>query len=334
MSDITSFNRQWLLLKTLTARGAGRTLRELADEFQVSEKTIRRDLDELKQVGFTLDSSNGAHGQKHWRIEQQSILAGLVFNFEEVAALYLGRRFLEPLAGTHLWQAAQNAFRKIRAGLGDDKLRYLEKLATAFHQTTLGISDYGQRAELLDALMVGIEDHRVTRLLYHSLRAEQPTSIEIHPYGVIYHRGTLYLVALDTARDELRHYKLDRVRDVEVLADQTFLPPSEFNLQAHLADSFGIFHGQEEPQTVRIRFSAEVARYVQEHHWHPSQTLTPHPDGGLTLELRLSRLEEIKSWLLSFGPHATAEAPEELQEQIRQDLIKMSASYENERLAQ
>lgn len=310
----------------LSRRGPGMTMQELADEFGTCKRTIQRDFDVLSSVGFAFVSSSGPHNRKTWRLDTDDILSELVFNPDELVALYLGRRFLEPLAGTFVWEAAQEAFKKIRSGLGKEKLRYLEQLASAFHHTPLDRSDYADRDDVIEGLMTAIEDRRVTRMLYHSLRSEQPADVEVHPYGLISHRGTLYLVAFAPEHDELRHYKIDRVRDIHALPT-TFDRPDGFHLQQHLRSTFGIYHGDGPPQTVRIRFTPDVARYVQEHHWHETQTLTPHPDGSVTLQMQLAQLEEVKSWILSFGPHAEIEAPAELRDLIAQDIAALAKRY-------
>ncbi len=104
----------------------------MAKELDTSEKTIRRDLETLQGVGFPLEETVEAYGRKRWRITQGSQSPPQVsFDLEEVAALYLGRRFLEPLAGTMFWQGAQKAFSKVRSFLGDNALRHLEKMAAA-----------------------------------------------------------------------------------------------------------------------------------------------------------------------------------------------------------
>ena len=61
--------RQWTLLQRLSARRLGLTVRELAAEAEVGEKTIRRDLDRLRSVGFPLQDQAGDNGLKRWRLE-------------------------------------------------------------------------------------------------------------------------------------------------------------------------------------------------------------------------------------------------------------------------
>ncbi len=110
--------RQWILLRTLCARHYGSTVTEMAEEVGVSAKTIRRDLETFQAAGFPLVEAVEDFGRKKWHIDPAKNQPGMSFAFDEAIALYLGRRFLEPLAGTVFWEAAQRAFKKLRARLG------------------------------------------------------------------------------------------------------------------------------------------------------------------------------------------------------------------------
>jgi predicted DNA-binding transcriptional regulator YafY len=156
MPDATPIKRQWTLLRSLSSRQYGLTVREMAAEAGVNAKTIRRDLDLFRAIGVVLEETTGDFGLKRWKIRSWS-QPPLCFTFDEALALYLGRQFLEPLAGTLLWDAAQSAFRKIRASLSERALDYLAGLGGAFHLTTVGVSDYSRKGELIDALTQAIE---------------------------------------------------------------------------------------------------------------------------------------------------------------------------------
>lgn len=318
--------RQWNLLRLLSARRLGITVKDIAEETDVSLKTVRRDLQTLSHAGFPLEEIVGAHGRKSWRLQELNGQPALHFTLTEVASLYLGRQFLEPLAGTLLWDGARSAFAKIRMTLGENAIRYLEKLAAEFYQTTVGASDYSRKADIIDRLMIGIEDRAITLLYYQSARSTEPVEYEIHPYGIVFHRGSLYLVAHSTDHDEIRHFKVDRVGSVEP-QNLKFDHPDNFDLHEHFAGSFGVYHGNSERVVVRVRFSREVANYVKESNWHASQKLTRQKDGGVVLEVRLSETEEIMRWILSFGAHARALDPPELVAAIQEEVARLAAGY-------
>jgi len=317
--------RQWLLLRRLSGQRYGMTLEEMADEAGVSSRTIRRDLRAFERAGFPLVERVEEQGLKRWRLDGQSKLPELTFTFDQAASLYLGRHLMEPLAGTLFWSSSQQAFQKIRAMLGTDVLAYLDTFRAAFHQTAVGTSDYTKKADLIDQLMVGIEDQKAVFITYRSLRATEPVTYDVHPYGLAFHRGSLYLVGWAPEHDKIRHLKVDRLSDAEA----TLVPfhrPEDFDLQEHLAASFGIYRGDGEVR-VKVRFSSTVSRYVEESNWHPSQKLTSEPDGSLTATFRLDGTREIKAWILGFGRHAEVLEPEELREEMREELAMAAAQY-------
>lgn len=327
MSDQPSLLRQWTVLRVLSARRQGATLRELADDAEVTTKTIQRDLDLLRQLGFPLVHATSDHGRRHWKLDGDKGLLQLQFTMEEAAALYLGRQFLEPLAGTYFFDGAQQAFAKIRATLGDAPLRHLEKLAAAFYQKTHGWSDYSAKAELLDNLVRAIEDHRLTVITYQSLRSTEPvTHYDVHPLALVWHKHALYLIAHSCDHRALRTFKLDRITAAEIQQLQ-FTVPKNFDPAALLAHSFGIFDGSGPAQKVRIRFSSTVARLVGERAHHPTQKLIPQPDGSVLADYELASLEEFSSWLLSFGQHAEVLEPTSLRAQIQAILTAALANY-------
>jgi predicted DNA-binding transcriptional regulator YafY len=104
MSDDAPLVRQWMLIKILASRRLGATVNELAEELAVSLKTVRRDLAHLRSVGFSLEEATGEYGRKRWRLDA-GWKGDLAFTFDEALALYLGRRSLEPLAGTLFYEA-------------------------------------------------------------------------------------------------------------------------------------------------------------------------------------------------------------------------------------
>ena len=118
MSEETPLVRQRLLLRNLCAKRHGVSVREVAEEMGVTQKTIRRDLETFQLVGFKLREETGPHGKKLWRVDRENNWPEVSFTPDEAISLYLGRHLLEPFDGTLFWDGAQRAFRKIGASLG------------------------------------------------------------------------------------------------------------------------------------------------------------------------------------------------------------------------
>ena len=325
MAEEKPLIRQWNMLRTLSARSEGVTVKEMAVELATCEKTVRRYLQTFVQAGFPLQETTGPHGQKSWSLGQQAVHDGLSFSFDEAVSLYLGRRFLEPLAGTLFWEASQKAFRKIRSILGRQAIEYLERFAEVFHCTQIGTSDYTGQADTIDTLMVCIEEQKSAQIAYQSQHESKVAEYRIDPYGLAYHSGSLYLIGRSARRNAIRHWKVDRIEAIEPTG-QKFRLPKDFDLEKHLGTSLGIFQGAGHHH-VRVRFSREVARFVREKRWHPSERLTDNPDGSLGWEADLGDLTELRSWLLSFGRHAQVLEPVCLREAIRTEAVATAKLY-------
>ena len=89
--------------------------------------------------------------------------------------------------------------------------------------------------------------------------------------------------------------------------------------------SFQVMH--DDLYTVKGRISPSWARWVEEKIWHESQKNTKLPEGGLEMTFRVTGLDEIKRWILSFGPEAVVLEPEKLKEMVRKDLSRNLAQY-------
>ncbi len=252
MQSTSPIGRQWQILIALMSRRLGMTIKELSHDVGVDDRTIRRDLTTLRRAGFLLEERITDYGRKHWSLSDSGPRVPIQFNWSEAVALYLGRHLLDPLAGTHFWHSAQTAFAKIRAMLGEASLKELEKVSQSFLQTIPGRSDYSEKADLIDSLMLAIEDHRIAFVAYQSERSTEPVSLELYPYGIVYHKGSLYLVAY--SRDHETQESGSRKASIEPTVELTFhanspnattrkiLSNSEPNTDAHKPATPAIRH--------------------------------------------------------------------------------------------
>ncbi len=328
MTDVdNALLRHLKILRLLGSRRNGATVKELTEEFGVSTKTIRRDLEIFAAAGFAISENKEERGRKSFVLDARHAAPQVGFTFDEALALCLVRQLLGPLSGTLMGSAARSAIAKVRACLGRDVSRYIDKMLPRVHATSIGVEDYARKAEIIDQLLIGMEDRQVVFITYQSQRATESVTYDVHPYGLTIHRGALYLIGFAPQHDEIRHWKVSRIEAAEVDV-MPFTMPTGFKVDEHLAGCFGIFHGKEDVH-VKIRFSKTVARQVSEAIWHPSQKLTPQPDGSLLADFRLNSTVEVKQWVLSFGPQAEVLEPSELRLEVRKEIAQMLLKYVN-----
>jgi predicted DNA-binding transcriptional regulator YafY len=324
-SDDLQVFRQWVILRTLAARRHGMSIRELAEDRDVDRQTIRRDLKLLKSIGFPLVETEGEHGRKTWSFSGKEGCPPLQFTFDEAVALSLVRPFLEPLAGTELWEACHRAIRKVQATLSEEALAHFKKLQGVFHFTNCGFGSYASKAQIIDQLTLAIEDGNAIGLNYQSQDSTRPSKREVYPYKLVSHKGSLYLLGHAPAHNQGRKYKVDRIDSVDARSTR-FPKPPEQEIARLLAGSFGIYDGDSEVK-VLVKFQPSAARYVRELNWLPVKELTDQPDGTLLARFELTSTIEIESWVLGFGASAEALEPEALHKAVAEELEQLLDRY-------
>ena len=128
-------------------------------------------------------------------------------------------------------------------------------------------------------------------------------------------------------KQEIRTFLLDRMRDTECAATERFELPDDFRIDDYFQGQFGIWRGGD-PIHVVVDFDERVVEYVETRRIHPSQTLSPLPDGGVRLEMTIGDLTEVTTWVLGFGENARVRAPVELVARVRKELEGALARYE------
>jgi predicted DNA-binding transcriptional regulator YafY len=85
----------------------------------------------------------------------------------------------------------------------------------------------------------------------------------------------------------------------------------------------------DDPVRVRIRFSRDQARYVQERRWAAEQRIKENEDGSIILEMTTSGHWEIARWVLTWGGEAEVLEPKALREMVAAEVGRMARVYQN-----
>jgi predicted DNA-binding transcriptional regulator YafY len=311
------------LMQVLSDCRAERDVQSLAARFATSEKTIRRDIAELRSNGIDIIESREANNRKIYAIGKTS-LPPLKLNFDEALMVFLGTSSLTAFQGTSLNQAARSALEKLRLHIGELESKYLDKLLPRFHSPK-NFEVPGLDRYVVDELMVAIEDELAIFIEYLSAKSTEPLTYDIHPYGMAEHKGCLYVVGHSCHHDEIRTWKVDRILNAE-LTSFPFARPTTFDILDYFSTSFGVIAGDEE-WFIKVRFTGAAVRYVTDRTYHPSQSSVSQSDGSVIVTFRLSSLAEIKSWILSFGSAAEVLEPKELRRTIQQELHQLQVFY-------
>lgn len=188
-----------------------------------------------------------------------------------------------------------------------------EPLPDARYGASLG--DHGDTSHL-SAIRTALRQRRKLALRYRKSGGTQASERVISPYALVASNGMLYIVAYSEPELSLRVFRMDRVEMAEV-TDATFEPPADFSVDDVLRDG-RVFQG-EHPSTMRVRYSARIARWIAEREGRPTLE-----DGTLQMEYPLADADWGVRHVLQYGRDAEVLAPEEMRELMRERLAVMA----------
>lgn len=309
--------RQWKVLHALESSRHGVHIDALADELDVTTRTIRRDLAALQEAGFALYDTHDENGRVRWRLDGH-VLKGLDtgFTLAELCALYLSRNLLESVAGTPFQRDLTHAFERLQRALSPRMRQFLDRLPAVLATKPGPRARGGEAAShIVDKLLEATLHFRVATMRYHSVSSAKVKDYLIHPYRLAFAQGGHYLIAHVPAYEAVRTFAVDRIKSVS-LEKQTFTPPRDMP-EDTFANSLGVNTGP--AQRAEIAFDPRIAPYVRARVWHGSQEVRDQDDGSLVLTMHVCHDWALRSWILSWGPFARVVAPESLASEVRQD---------------
>lgn len=168
--------------------------------------------------------------------------------------------------------------------------------------------------EHLRLLRQANRSRRRVRLGYRKAAEEAASTRVLCPYDVVFTSGMWYIVA-DCGDEGLRFFRLDRVESVEVL-EEKYERPRDFRLESVMPHGRAFQAGDAE--TLRVRYSAPVARWIAERERHDLE-----PDGSLVLTHPLADAEWAVRHVLQYGPDAEVLEPESVRQEITRRLQAM-----------
>lgn len=317
------------LLSILLALQARRWQRgeDLAAMLDVSLRTVYRDMQALANTGVPLVAVPG----KGYSLDEGYFMPPLMFTADEAVMLLQGREDVVPPFGERYAAAARTAARKIESVLPPALLEEAAVLQESLRFVPLNIFDHPDAQARLQQLRRALIEQRTVRFGYDDAQdgaagdgsAPAAAPRRVNPYGLVERGGAWYLVGYSHLRRDVRHYRLDRMADLQ-LEEATFERPPGYRLGKQAAAA-------PREVTVRVRFEGAAARWVRE---APPAFAVEQEDVGaaLHLTLRVQREAEVLPWLLGWGGHACVLEPASLRRRLAEEAARIVARYEGEKL--
>jgi predicted DNA-binding transcriptional regulator YafY len=275
---------------------------DLAEKFEVSKRTIYRDILALTESGVPVISLPG----EGYGLMPGYYLPPLNFTENEAVALILGTQLLKQQASGSVTSGAQQALDKIRAALPKNVAERVEALTSI-----IGFFTDSDRFNLDDpklmVLQKAIQNRRVVHIRYHGFDRDKATNRTIEPYQLYYAMGTWYVEGFCRLRREMRTFRLSRMEKLSPGTD-TFAKREYKRTRPGAAIA------------VKLQFAEKIVRWVRERqHYGFVKEKAARNGQGIIMSYHVLKLADILPWALSWGSGAEVLDPKELREMVRKE---------------
>jgi len=283
---------------------------ELADRFEVSLRTIYRDVRTLEACGVPIISEAGVG----YSIMEGYRLPPIMFTREEAGSFVAAEKLMQKYVDKSLGSYHESAMYKVKSVLRGREKDWISALESQI------IVDPSQKLfnenlpNALEILFESIAEKQQVFLKYQSLESENPSDRHIEPVGLFHENGFWYVLAYCHMRGDYRHFRTDRMLQIQ-------RTPNDFTLEHGTLDDH-----RNKPETiqktkVRILVDKSIARYINSAKKQYGFVSEELKGNSVEMTFMTYNLENgFARWYLMFGDYAKILEPEELKTCVRKIL--------------
>ncbi|AEE16478.1 helix-turn-helix transcriptional regulator [Treponema brennaborense] len=287
---------------------------ELSEQFEVSKRTIYRDIDALSMAGIPVSATSGAGGG--FEIMPEYKIDKGVFSADDLSAILTGLTGLSDLiCGSEL----ANALAKVRRFVPSDRAKDIELKANQIHiDLTPWISNRNVQP-YLEMIKTALQENRLISFDYADRRGNKTARIA-EPYQLVLKSSRWYVQSYCRTRNDFRLFRLSRMSSLK-MSEESFAP-REF--QEPILDTAEIV----KPllTTVKIRIRKSIMERVLD--FCPYEDFLPDGDGQYTVDFPFIENDYYYDILLGFGARCECLAPPHVRAEMQRRICEMAAVYE------
>lgn len=289
--------------------------REIAERFDISLRTVYRDIRSLEGAGIPIGSEAGVG---YYLVSGYS-LPPVMFTDEEANALLLGGKLIERMSDKSISNEFNSAMYKIKSVLNSSSKDNLELL-----DSSIKVSDAFAKSKntyILDIQKAISQQQKIT-LDYYSFYNEEYTTRTVDPIGLYYYSNAWHLIAFCNLRKDYRDFKVDRISKILVTE-------KSFSISNHssLDDYIKMIRTKFELILVKVKFRTSIAKLINEQKHYYGFVEEVVNKKGTEMIFMISSLGLMARWLISFGKDVKVISPQKLEANIKKLIDELKNHY-------
>ncbi|MHA7864545.1 helix-turn-helix transcriptional regulator [Flagellimonas marinaquae] len=309
MDTVKRFDRIVAILIQLQTKRIVKA-QELADRFDVSLRTIYRDIRTLEASGVPIVSEAGVG----YSIMEGYRLPPVMFTREEAGSFVAAEKLMQKFTDKSLGAYYESAMFKLKSVLRGKEKDWVEALESQVSIVPGQVLFNADVPDALEILFESIAERKQVFLRYESLREETPSERQIEPVGLFHENGFWYILGYCHLRTDYRHFRTDRIHKIT----RTSL---DFILEHGTMDEHRQKSEAVEKTKVRIVVDKSVAKFIRGQCKYYG--LVSEETGEEEVEMTFMTTDwenGFARWYLMFGDYATILEPQKLKNRVAEIL--------------
>jgi predicted DNA-binding transcriptional regulator YafY len=286
------------------------TAHEIADRFEISQRTVYRDIRALEEAGIPI----GAEAGVGYYIAPGYHLPPVMFSQNEAAALLTAEKMVDKFTDSSISQNYQSAMFKIKSVLPDKEKQYLDDLYSNIEVFHSSKSDFPNN--YLSDVQFALANHRILTIDYRSFSKNEITYNRIvEPVGLCFYSMGWHLIGFCRMRKEYRDFRVDRIKQLKV-NDEVFEKPEMLSVREYM----GRLQVAEELIGVTLRIDKTIVPFINNVKYYYGYVGEIETNGKTEMDFVTNDLNYFSRWLLTFADAAEIVSPDKLKK-LMQNLV-------------
>lgn len=278
---------------------------EIAERFEISQRTVYRDIRALEEAGVPLYSEPG----KGYSLVDGYRLPPVMFSSEEAGAVLIAEKLAEKLTDHSVRKHFLSAALKIKAVLPEtskDQVEMMDHQVAVFSQPVSERTGYPNN--FLSDIQKALIRKKCISMDYEAYHSKEITRDRIvDPYGLVYYSNCWHLIAYCHLRRDMRDFRLDRISRLQI-TDKDSSEKQKGQLREYLMEMWK----EGDLTEVVVLFDNSVVTALNNAKYYFGYIDEVVRDNGMEMHFGINDLVYFASWILSFGDKVKIISPNEL----------------------
>jgi predicted DNA-binding transcriptional regulator YafY len=294
---------------------------EISDRFEISLRTVYRDVRALMEAGVPIGSEAG----KGYFIVDGYHLPPVMLTQEEASSMLTAGKLVEKMTDASIRKAYESALIKIKSVLNDAEKDHLETL-----QSSIQVFRYPDQAseypnQFMSEITKSIGKQNVLAMNYESTKTQEKTTREVEPIGIVHYSGTWHMIAWCQLRNGYRDFRIDCIKTLSDTG-KTFDARNLFTLQEYFQS---LMQAHQDMEKVVVSFDHSAAKYLKNVKYYYGFVSEEELPEKIRMTFLIGNFKSFCRWLVMYGNSVELESPEKLRVSMEELVDELTAHYKS-----